>query len=223
MWVFTASHVRKFSTESVGWKTPAPQLRPSQAKFLRPHLGCHSHLCVPQYTLSLAVTIKMQPLKSPRTVDDSGFPFNKLEEFWIMEQYNHLITNLFSNRSLEFVVVKSFLILLKITFNNLHYLNFPISAEMTSASSHKSLAWFDTCIPSYFLEDASYFIHPDVSSSHLHSKTRIPSSPYSVTMFPLALLGTKEFSQGQRFLFCLTPSLNHFQSIIYFWRILTKS
>lgn len=140
MWVFTASHVRKFFTESVGQKTPAPQLRPSQAKFLQPYLGCHSHLCDLHYILSLAVKIKMQPLKSPRTADDSGFPFNKLEEFWIMEQYNHLITNLFSNRLLELVVIKSFLILLKIIFNILQHLNFLISAETTSAPSDKFLA-----------------------------------------------------------------------------------
>lgn len=153
----------------------------------------------------------MQPLKSPRTADDTGFPFNKREEFWIMEQSNHLITNLFGSRSLEFVVIKSFLILLKIIFNNLHHLNFPISIETTSAPSDKSLAWFDTCIPSCFLEDTSYFICPDLSSSYLHSKTRIPSSPYSIITFPLTLLGTKELSQGQRFLFCLIPSLNHFR------------
>lgn len=192
MWVFTASHVRKFFTESVGQKTPAPQLRPSQAKFFQPYLGCHSHLCDLHYILSLAVTIKMQPLKSPRTADDSGFPFNNLEEFWIMEQYNHLITNLFSNRLLELVVIKSFLILLKIIFNILQHLNFLISAETTSAPSDKFLAWFNAWIPSYFLEDVSQVIHPDLSSSHLHSKARIPSSPYSVTMCPLPLLGTEE-------------------------------
>lgn len=79
-------------------------------------------------------------LRSLWTADDTGFPFNKLEEFWIMEQSNHLIINLFNNRLLEFVVIKSFLILLKIIFNILHHLNFPISAETTSAPSDKSLA-----------------------------------------------------------------------------------
>lgn len=163
MWVFTASHVRKFSTESVGWKTPAPQLRPSQAKFLWPYLGCYSHLRVPQYTLSFwQLQKRCNLMGSPPPADDTEFSFNKLEEFWIMEQSNHLITNLFSNRLLEFVFIKSFLILLKIIFNILHHLNFPISAETTSAPSHKSLAWFDACIPSYFLEDASYFIRPDL-------------------------------------------------------------